>query len=408
MNDSNHPETGLLRPSRRLFLASAGAFVAWAQMPRFAFAGTRDPRLVVVILRGAVDGLVVVPPIGDPDYPALRGDLAIGTGGLGGTLPIDATFALNDAMPNFHGRFQKGEALIVHATASAYRDRSHFDGQDVLETGMIGPRMSADGWLNRAVDLLPKGDKVRPAPGLAVGPTAPLIMRGAAPVYTWMPTGMQAAQPDTADRLMDLYAETDPRLAKALADGRKVDNLAMGGVIEKGGDLTTQFRKLSVGAARLLVEPDGPRIAALSYDGWDTHANEGPDKGNLAKRLAALDGALEGMATELGPVWSDTVIVVITEFGRTAHTNGNEGTDHGTATIALLVGGAVKGGRVVADWPGLKPAKLYQNRDLMPTTDLRGVLKGVLRDHVGLSEAKLSSQVFPDSLGVRPVDGLIA
>jgi uncharacterized protein (DUF1501 family) len=398
----------LLRPSRRLFLASAGAFVAWAQMPRFAFAGSRDPRLIVVILRGALDGLAVVPPVGDPDYAALRGDLAIGVDGHKDTLPLNGFFALNGAMPRFKARYQQGEALVVHASASAYRDRSHFDGQDVLESGMAGPRLSADGWLNRAAAELPAGDSVRPASGLAIGATVPLVLRGAAPVLTWMPPGVQPAPPDTADRLMDLYAHADPELSRVFNAGRDVDRMASGSTTLKGGGLDADFRRLSVGAARLLAEPDGPRIAALSYDGWDTHANEGPEDGRLGKLLAALDGALDGMATELGPVWKDTVVAVMTEFGRTARTNGTEGTDHGTGTTAFLLGGAVKGGRVIADWPGLKTASLYEARDLAPTTDLRAILKGVLRDHLGLSERTLSTRVFPDSIGVKPIDGLVA
>lgn len=399
----------LLRPSRRLFLSGAGAFVAWAQMPRFAFAGQlRDPRFVVVILRGALDGLAVVPPIGDPNYAALRGDIAIGAPGQGGTLPLDGFFALNDAMPGLQARYLKKEALIVHAAASAYRDRSHFDGQDVLESGMTGPRMSSDGWLNRAADALPKGDVVRPAEGLAVSTTVPLILRGAAPVLTWMPAGMKPVGMDTADRLSDLYAHVDPDLSRVFAAGRTVDKMAGEGVLVKGGNVEAEFRRVSLGAARLLAEPDGPRLAALSYDGWDTHANEGPESGRLAKLLGALDGALEGLADELAPVWKDTVVAVVTEFGRTARINGTEGTDHGTATTAFLMGGAVKGGRVVADWPGLKTSQLYEARDLAPTTDLRAVLKGVLRDHLGLSEATLSSRVFPGSMGVKPIDGLVA
>jgi uncharacterized protein (DUF1501 family) len=399
--------SGSFRPTRRLFLASAGSFVAWAQMPRFAFAGTRDPRFVLVILRGAVDGLAVVPPVGDPAYTALRGDIAVGAKGVGGASPLHGIFALNDAMPNFRRRFQSGEALVVHAAATPYRDRSHFDGQDVLENGTNGPRLAETGWLNRAVAALPKGDAVRPVHGLAVSPVVPLVLRGAAPVFTWMPTDLPATGPDTAQRLMDLYSHTDRNLANAFSAGQEIDRMAGGGG-RPGGDISAQFRTIAAGAGRLLAQEDGPRIAALSYDGWDTHAKEGPMVGNLDKLLGALDGALEGLAVQLGPVWKDTVVAVVTEFGRTAHVNGTDGTDHGTATMALLAGGAVRGGRVVADWPGLAPNQLYQARDLRPTTDLRAVLKGVLRDHLGLSERVLATEVFPGSLPVRPLGGLVA
>ena len=394
-------------PSRRMFLGAAGAFVAWAGLPKFAYAGTRDPRFVFVILRGALDGLAAVPPVADPDYPALRGDLAIGTANYGAVLPLDGFFALNEAMPNLKALYTAKEAVIVHAVASPYRDRSHFDGQDVLENGTTQPAAARDGWLNRAVAELPRGGAARQPSGLAVSPTVPLVLRGAAPVFTWMPPGVAPASPDTADRLADLYAHADPELAGVFAAGREIDRMATGKVAG-GGDVTAQFRRVAAGAGRLLAAPDGPRIAAISYDGWDTHANEGPETGQLGKRLAALDGAIDSLKSELGPAWSDTVVVIATEFGRTAHTNGTEGTDHGTATTAFLVGGAVRGGRVLADWPGLAVAKLYQQRDLAPTTDLRAVFKGVLRDHLGIAEPALATRVFPGSIGIKPMDGLVA
>ena len=404
----------LLCPSRRVFLASAGTFVAWATMPRMASAAVRDPRLVVVILRGAMDGLAVVPPVGDPDYPALRGDLAIGTAGLEQTLALDSFFGLNQAMAKFHDTYTAGEALVVHAAATAYRDRSHFDGQDVLESGMTAPHASTSGWLNRVAAALPAGDRVRAAEGLAASATVPLILRGAAPILTWTPPGFRPADSDTIARLSDLYSESDPELARVFAAGLGVDKLAASEAMAPGkstptGDgLTKSFVALAEGAGRLLADPEGPRLAAISYDGWDTHASEGAAEGRLANLLAAFDAALAGLKTAMAPVWSDTAVVVMTEFGRTARINGTEGTDHGTATAAFLMGGAVRGGRVIADWPGLKEAQLYQQRDLAATTDLRAVLKGVLRDHLGLSERTLATSAFPDSLGVRPLDGLIA
>ena len=408
----------LLCPSRRVFLASAGAFVAWANMPRLASAaGARDPRLVVVILRGAMDGLAAVPPIGDPDYPSIRGDLAIGTAGLEPTLPLDSFFGLNQAMPKLHDSFKQGEALIVHAAATPYRDRSHFDGQDTLETGMTGPRAATTGWLNRVAQVLPTGEAVRPTTGLAASPTVPLILRGPAPILTWTPPDFRAVGSDTLRRLMRLYGETDPELSGVLAAGIGVDKLAAGddlmanaaGKPRPGsGGVAAAFASLAAGAGRLLADNAGPRLAAISYDGWDTHASEGADKGRLATLLGALDGALAALKDSMTPVWHDTAVVLMTEFGRTAHINGTEGTDHGTATTALLLGGAVRGGRVVADWPGLKPAQLFEQRDLAPTTDLRAVLKGILRDHLGMSESALATTVFPDSGAVKPLDGLIA
>jgi len=197
-------------------------------------------------------------------------------------------------------------------------------------------------------------------------------------------------------------------MAKALGAGIQTDMLAGTDPTKTAAGIAASFRELAAGAAKLLVDKGGPRLAALSYDGWDTHTNEGAGEGRLAGLLGALDGALDALATTMAPVWDDTVIVVMTEFGRTARINGNEGTDHGTATTAFLLGGAVKGGRVLADWPGLGQGKLFEDRDLYPSLDLRAVLKGALRDHLGIAERDLSTKVFPDSLGIKPVDGLVA
>lgn len=395
----------LLCPSRRVFLAGAGALIAWANLPRPAYAAPgREPRFVAVILRGAMDGLAVVPPVGDRAYAGLRGDLAIGASGEEAALPLDAFFALNGAMPGLHALYQKGEALVVHATATPYRDRSHFDGQDVLESGLDGPGLSPSGWLNRAAAAIPAGEGVQPVSGLAASPTIPLILRGDAPTLSWTPPRIEAASADTLKRLLDLYTHTDPEMARVLGEGVDLDALAAGMDVAQKGGLAKSFAALAEGSARLLADEGGPRLAALSYDGWDTHTAE---DNRLDTVLAALDGALVALSTELAPVWQDTVVAVMTEFGRTARANGNEGTDHGTATVAFLLGGAVKGGRVIADWPGLRDADLYENRDLKPTTDLRAVLKGVLRDHLGISAADLSTKVFPGSLGVAPLDGLV-
>lgn len=398
----------LICPSRRVFLAGAGAFVAWAGLPRPSYAATRTPRFLAVILRGAMDGLAVVPPIADPDYAGLRGELAIGAAGLEPALPLDGQFGLNNAMPRLHALYQKGEALIVHATATPYRERSHFDGQDVLESGLGGVGDKSSGWLNRAAAAIPTTEGVRPISGLAVSPTVPLILRGAAPTLSWTPPQLQSASGDTLQRLLLLYTHQDPELARVLGEGVDLDALAAGmNGIGRGGGIAAAFRELAAGSARLVAAEDGPRLAALSYDGWDTHTNEGAEAGRLSNLLGALDGALAALAEELAPVWSNTVIAVMTEFGRTARPNGNEGTDHGTATVAFLLGGAVRGGRVIADWPGLRPGDLHEDRDLKPTTDLRAVLKGVLRDHLGIDQRQLATEVFPGSLSVPPLQGLV-
>lgn len=376
-------------------------------MPRLAYGAVDDPRLIVVILRGALDGLAAVPPIGDPGYAALRGDLAIGAAGYEPAFPLDGFFGLNDAMPNFHRRYHEGDALIVHATATPYRQRSHFDGQDVLENGTPAPGALRTGWLNRAVELLPDGGPIAPVGGLAVSPTVPLILRGTAPVLTWTPPNFRPGAADTAERLMQLYEHQDPELAGVFAAGMELDAMTMG-TNAAVTDRRNAYGQIANGTANLLLEPEGPRIAVLSLDGWDTHTNQGSEDGRLAGLLGAFDEGLEILSEGIAPIWEKTAIVAITEFGRTARGNGNDGTDHGTGTVAFLLGGAIDGGRVISDWPGLSVTALLDGRDLNPTIDLRSVLKGLLRDHLGLSDTALAAHVFPESGGVQSLTGLVA
>ncbi len=409
-------------PTRRELLIGSGTLFAWAHVPKIARAEGRDPRLLVVVLRGALDGLAMVAPVGDPDWVALRGDKALLLEGKTPGLPLDAFFALNPAMPTLHRLFKAGEATIVHAAATPYRERSHFDGQDLLENGLPRPGNSDTGWLNRALGALEAGGRVdlSSAKAFAVGPVTPLVVRGPAPVMSWVPQRLQPASDDTVMRLIDLYAHTDPALARALEARRGMMAVARAGGMEAtpaprqrarpGGiaGVRAYFADAAGTAAKYLARPDGPRVGAVGFVGWDTHINEGAVGGQLGNLLGALDGAIGAIETNMGPAWRETVVAVVTEFGRTAHLNGNEGTDHGTATTALLLGGALKGGRVIADWPGLKAANLYEGRDLKPTTDLRAVLKGVLKDHLRLEDAALASAVFPDSADVKPLTGLLA
>src|SRR5207302_75270 len=377
--------------------------------PKFAAAaGGRDPRLIVVILRGALDGLATVAPTGDPDYAGLHGSIALTSDGPHAALMLDSFFALHPSMPEFARMYREKHAAVIHAVATSYRDRSHFDGQDVLESGFAGPGRVQSGWLNRALQALPKGERVMSA--LAVGPTTPLVLRGAAPTVGWTPAALPQAGDDTAMRLVELYQHRDPALASALTQGLQLEKVAQGDDMKPkpGANGAAAMRLVARGAAKLMAADDGPRIAALAFDGWDTHANEGGPVGRLAQLLSGLDGALAEFESGLGDRWRDTVMVVATEFGRTVRINGTQGTDHGTGTIALLAGGAVKGGRVISDWPSLKPASLYQGRDLLPTTDLRGVIKGVLHDQFGLGERVLAETVFPDSAAAKPMQGLVA
>jgi len=394
-----------LATSRRALLLGGASFAAWAYLPKFARAADgRDPRLIVVILRGALDGLATVAPVGDPDYAALHGSIALNSDGAHAATMLDSFFALHPSMPEFARMYRENHAAVIHAVATPYRDRSHFDGQDVLESGFAGPGRVQSGWLNRALEGLPRGERVMSA--LAVGPTTPLVLRGAAPTVGWSPVALPQADDDTAARLLELYRHRDPQLAKALTQGLQLDKVAQGDDMRPKPGING-MRVVARGAAKLMVADDGPRIAALAFDGWDTHANEGGPVGRLAQLLAGLDGALAEFESGLGTHWRDTAVVVATEFGRTVRINGTEGTDHGTGTIALLAGGAIRGGRVITNWPSLRPASLYEGRDLAPTTDLRVVIKGVLADHLGLSERVLAETVFPDSATARPMKGLI-
>ena len=404
--------------SRRELLLASGTLFAWAFAPKLARAEGRDPRLLAIVLRGALDGLAAVAPVGDPDWVALRGDKALTLSGQTPGLPLNSFFALNPAMPNLHRLYSSGAATIVHASATPYRERSHFDGQDVLESGVLRPGASETGWLNRALTTLAADTRVGSARrnAFAVGPVTPLVVRGPAPVLSWTPPRLPPANDDTTMRLLDLYRHTDPALARALEERMGLAAIAGAGATKSeqrpagGGpaQLRAYFAESAGMAAKFLAQPDGPRIGALAFDGWDTHQDEGVLNGRLAALLGALDGALAAIETNMGPAWRDTAVVVVTEFGRTARINGTEGTDHGTATVALLAGGALKGGRVVADWPGLKPAQLQDGRDLKPTTDLRAVVKGLLNEHLRVDEKALAAAVFPDSAAVKPMKGLLA
>jgi uncharacterized protein (DUF1501 family) len=411
-------------PSRRETLISSGALFAWACTPRLARAEGRDPRVLVIVLRGALDGLGMVAPVGDPDWVGLRGDKALVLDGKTPALPLDSFFALNPAMPNLHRLYQARQATIVHAVASPYRDRSHFDGQDVLESGYATPGFKDSGWLNRALTALEPDGRVNPRGSrwraFALGPVTPLVARGSAPMMTWVPQQLLPAGDDTQMRVLDLYRHTDPKLAHALEGRRDLVALAKGGGMDTITPLDSQpaatgmarvrqyFADAAGAAAKYLAQPDGPRVGALGFVGWDTHVNEGAVGGQLAGLLGALDGAIAAIERDMGSAWNETAVAVVTEFGRTARINGTDGTDHGTATVAVLAGGALHGGRVIADWPGLKAANLYEERDLKPTTDLRAVLKGVLKDHLRIDERALAARVFPGSGEVQPMAGLLA
>jgi uncharacterized protein (DUF1501 family) len=384
--------------------------------------GLSDGRFVFIILRGALDGLSAVPPYGDPAYAALRGSLALpAPGSAGGALRLDNLFALHPSLAFLHECFSAQELTVLHAVASPYRERSHFDGQDVLESGLLRPHASESGWLNRA---LTAQDGPPRHLGVALGTNVPLVMRGPAEVASWSPSQLANLSEDTLQRVTDLYA-SDGVLSQRLADALASDSIAaedqpagddrmsapVGGEERTPGGAKrsgpARFLETARAAASFLARDDGPRVAVLETSGWDTHANEGGAQGQLAQRLAALDAGLREFKAGLGPVWRDTAVLLATEFGRTAATNGTRGTDHGTGSAAFLLGGAVTGGRVHCDWPSLGASALYEGRDLNPTLDLRAVIKGVLHEQLRLSDRALDATVFPDSAGTRRLDGLV-
>jgi uncharacterized protein (DUF1501 family) len=429
-------------PSRRQALAGAlglGITIEFLGSRAYADADRAVARkkLVVIICRGGLDGLSLSPPVGDASYAHLRGAIALpGFGQAGGALRLDDTFGLHPALAATHALALKGQARIVPAVATPDRERSHFEAQDVLESGAPAVYGAASGWLNRSLEAMGPAGKVR---AISVGPTAPLILRGRIEAASWSPGGMRETDHRLPAILQDLYAD-DPLLGPALASGlatqamAKVANAAaaapmttepmvtpamaapmgtpMAGpgqaqaAIERQGSATA--RKLGATLAGFMTQPDGKQVAAVSIDGFDTHANQGAAQGQLATRLAYVDAFLDGLSTALDGAWNDTVVVLATEFGRTARVNGTAGTDHGTASTALLLGGALKPGGIVGDWPTLAQNRLFENRDTAPTVDMRGLFKGVLRDHLGVERAKLDSLVFPNSASVTPVPNLVA
>jgi len=391
---------------------AASALSLWDAPVRFAFANVpTDRRFVVVILRGALDGLAAAPPHGDPDYKSVRGVLALDTTGTTALHDLDGHFGLHPALANMKAMWDQKQLVVFHNISSPYRDRSHFDGQNVLETGGTGPHVLGDGWLNRALKPMGISDGA-----LAIAASPPLMLSGPAHVSSWLPNVLPQPDGEFLKRVRALYVD-DPVLRASLDSALRTEAEADAAMDDKPktpeqmaqrmgsyGNLSPLF----TGAGKLLARDDGPRVAVLDASGWDTHVNEGAGDGQLARRLRALDAGLDAMKTALGPAWSKTAIVMATEFGRTVAPNGNGGTDHGTAGAAFLLGGAVAGGVVRADWVGLKPSALQDGRDQPPRTDLRAVFKGVLSDHMRVARRDLDTTVFPDSSGIAPAGALVS
>jgi uncharacterized protein (DUF1501 family) len=385
--------------TRRAVLASLAATAASLGAARVSFASApTDRRLVLVILRGGMDGLTAIVPHGDPEYSRARGRMTVDS-----PLDLDGTFGLHPALAPLMPLYEAGELAPLHAVGLPfYEGRSHFDAQNVLENGTPVPNGARDGWLNRA--LVGLGGSA-----LAVGKGVPLVLRGDVPIASIDPGSSADPQEDFLDAVAALYRE-DKQLADALTDGRMTRELVMMDAAPSGGRRRGRANALprAVQAVKAaLSAPDAPAITVLEAGGWDTHARQGGDTGGLATRLEGLTAGLVGIKEALGASWDRSAVLVVTEFGRTVRSNGTGGTDHGKGGVALLLGGAVSGGRVVTDWPGLSERARYEGRDLFPTTDLRAVFKGVLRDHLGIPASALHGTVFPDSAAVAPLDGLI-
>ena len=394
-----------LNLNRRRLLAAASAGVGLAFAGRVA-AQTNGPanKLVVVIARGAMDGLSVTVPYGDPNYVPLRGGLAIpAPGEANSALALGEGFGLHPALAGLHDLYGQGQMRFAPAVALPVRIRSHFDAQDVLENGGEDLRQQTDGWLNRAITAA-GGASLK---GLSIGAQTPLILRGDAPVSSWAPGGQVRGGDRIASLLQDLYVE-DPMLGQNLARGLATEELVgQGQNMDGDGARVRRNDVLGLGraVARLMSGAEGADIVAVSLDGWDTHAGQ---RAQLQTRLTGLDQLVTGLKDGLGETWSRTVVVVATEFGRTARANGTQGTDHGTGSSLLLAGGAIKRGGPIGDWPTLADNRLFENRDLAPTMDIRSVFKGVLRDHMGVDRAALDARVFPGSAAEAPVlEGLV-
>ena len=379
-----------LRIDRRGFLGLGASALVLAALPKFALAatGAHDTRFLLVLLRGGMDGLHALQPLGDPAFAALRGEFAA-SAGQPAPLRLDADFALHGKLSGMAALHARGELLPVAAVAPPYRQRSHFEAQDCVENGTTGAG-GTTGWLNRCVAAMPGGA------GLTISAVMPLAMRGGGNVKTWSPPLGNRIDPILWQQLQLLYA-ADPVLAPTFA-GIDIDMAAQ----QAGGGL--RLPQAMAAAARFMAAPDGPRIGFVEDTGWDTHGGE---LAVLDRKLAELDAGLQAFRDGAQPVWPRTVVAVVTEFGRTAAINGTGGTDHGTGGVAFLAGGAVAGGRVAGDWPGLGRAQLNEGRDLRATTDLRAVFKGVLRDHLGLDADVLARRVFPDSTALAPMSGLV-
>lgn len=388
---------------RTFFGMSSAALMSALLRSGTAFAAAPgDARLVMIVLRGGLDALHALPPYADPDYHRLRPRLGLGGSRLDVTpVDLDGYFGLHPGLSTLLPLYQAREVLFLPAAATAYRDRSHFDGQNMLENGSGAPFGARDGWLNRA--LLGLNDFDRRL-GLALGPAVPLILRGDAPVQAWSESRLPEVDTDFLVRLQRVYAR-DPLFFDALHDAQGALKPDFDrALLEETRGRAKDTRLAALAAGDLLGRAEGPRIAVIEIGGWDTHFAQ---ERRLSELLAQVSDAILTVKSELGPVWANTVVSVVSEFGRTAAENASAGTDHGTGGIALLAGGAVRGGQIAGTWPGLSARALYQNRDLRAVNAYEAMFKALLIGHLGLSEGFVEDNVFPNAQAFAPMSGVL-
>ena len=379
----------------------AGAALApWATLSIAATAAPGANRFVFLILRGGMDGLTAVPAIGDPAFVEARGVLGQFASE---PLRLDATFALNPLLPQLHAMYGRGELAVLHAVGLPYRERSHFDAQQVLESGGTRPYELATGWLGRA--LAASAGQPVAMKAVALETAVPLVLRGPTEVDTWAPSTMPEPGADLVGRLEAMY-RNDPALAQALARARGLRDEP--GMAANPQGMGGGGRGAAVALARKAAEflQRGSQVAVMEMGGWDSHTNQTLPNGATSNNLRTLDATLDALREGLlpGGTWGRTVVVVATEFGREVAVNGNQGTDHGTGGASFVLGGAVNGGRIITDWPGLAKKERFEGRDLKITTDLRAALRTVLGDHLKVSRAALDGSVLPGSAAVASLD----
>jgi uncharacterized protein (DUF1501 family) len=364
-------------------------------------------KLVVIMLRGAVDGLNVVAPVGDENYLRLRPTIGLAAPGMeGGALDLDGYFGLHPALASLQPLWRQGKLAFVHASGSPDATRSHFDAQDYMESGTPGRKNTPDGWMNRLVGAMP--GNATPSRLLGIGPVMPRILAGTAAAVN-LPNVAGASRADVLDRpavaaAFDRLYAGHPRFGRAYADGRRAHKEVMEAALnaespemmaaDRGAPLPNGFPDDAARLAALMRNDPKIQLAFLALGGWDTHAGQGAATGQLANRLAPLGQGLAVLAERLGPLFDDTVVLVMSEFGRTARENGNGGTDHGHGNVMWLLGGKVKGGKVYGEWEGVGDGALNEGRDLPVTTDFRSVLAQVAERHLLLDDKQLG-QVFP-------------